>query len=177
MHVSDWFPTLVKLAGGSLNGTQPLDGFDQWPTISEAKASPRTELLHNIDILTPPSGTRLYPNLFDTRVRAAIRVGDMKLITGNPGDGSWVPPPEMPHSPHTTGNTRLSGSATQNVWLFNITADPEERVDLSHTHLDLVQQLLERLDYYNATAVPPRYPPDDPNSNPERHGGVWGPWQ
>ncbi|XP_025098632.1 arylsulfatase B-like [Pomacea canaliculata] len=102
VHVSDWFPTLVKLAGGSLNGTQPLDGFDQWPTVSEAKASPRTELLHNIDILTPPSGTRLYPNLFDTRVRAAIRVGDMKLITGNPGDGSWVPPPEMPHSTHTT---------------------------------------------------------------------------
>ena len=27
------------------------------------------------------------------------------------------------------------------------------------------------------TAVPPRYPKPDPNSNPGKHGGVWGPWE
>nr|KAG5690198.1 hypothetical protein BaRGS_016589 [Batillaria attramentaria] len=191
IHVSDWFPTLVGLARGTLNGTKPLDGFDQWDTISRNAPSPRKELLHNIDILYARNGRPVYPHTFDTSVRAAIRVGDYKLITGNPGNDSWVPPPEFEsryhgwskrrHSHHPADNGRVQNMhiepGQQNVWLFNITADPEERHDLSTSEPEVVKQLLQRLAYYNSTAVAPRFPKPDPKSNPKRHGGVWGPWE
>lgn len=84
-HVSDWFPTLVEgVAQGSLNGTR-LDGHNIWDSIIHANPSPRHDLLHNIDILTPKSGKPAYPNYFDTSVRAAYRFKDWKIITGNPG--------------------------------------------------------------------------------------------
>ena len=54
-------------------------------SFSTNRPSPRTQLLHNIDPLRKPAGKRLYLDSFDNRIRAAVRVGDMKLLTGNPG--------------------------------------------------------------------------------------------
>ena len=60
-----------------------------WPMefYRNGKPSPRKEILHNIDPLYPPIGKRMYKDTWDTRVRAALRVGNWKLITGDPG--SW----------------------------------------------------------------------------------------
>jgi len=173
IHVSDWYPTLVNLAKGSLNGTKPLDGFDQWGTISQSKPSPRKILLHNIDIMTKKKGVPMYNDTFDTSVRAAIRVGDMKLITGDPGNSSWIPPPHDT----LTFVPEVHDPADKNVWLFNITADPNEHNDLSASMPDLVKSMLGELDKLNATAIAPRFPPMDKRSNPALHGNVWGPWE
>ncbi|GAB1598613.1 arylsulfatase B [Argonauta hians] len=171
VHVSDWFPTLVKLAGGSLNGTKPLDGFDQWPAISEDKKSPRKEILHNIDPLFKKKGKSHFPDIFDTRARASLRHGDWKIITGDPGNSSWIPPP------HLNTSTVSMESSLKNIWLFNITADPNERHDVAGENLNVVEFMLNRLAFYNTSAVKCRFPPPDPNSNPKLHGDYWSPWQ
>ncbi|XP_041369203.1 arylsulfatase B-like [Gigantopelta aegis] len=174
IHISDWYPTLVGLAGGNLNGTKPLDGFDQWETISQGKPSPRKELLHNIDILYPKVGKPMFTDTFDTRIRAALRVGDWKIITGNPGNSSWIPPPDVSQDAPLS-HPRVDEK--KNVWLFNITDDPNEHRDLSNLHPNIVHTLLDQLLSYNNTAVPPRFPPSDPRCDPKLHGGVWGPWE
>jgi len=62
-HVVDWYPTLIGLAGGQPGKAKPLDGMNVWPTLSEGHASPRTEIVYNVEPF-----------------RAAIRQGDWKLI-------------------------------------------------------------------------------------------------
>ncbi len=63
IHVVDMYPTLARLAGASTAQCKPLDGLDVWPTISEGKASPRKEVVYNVEPF-----------------RAGIRQGDWKLI-------------------------------------------------------------------------------------------------
>jgi arylsulfatase A-like enzyme len=70
LHIVDLYPTLIRLAGGSLRQSMPLDGLDAWPTIAEGKPSPHEEILHNIE----PRG-------------AAIRRGDWKLLRLSPENG------------------------------------------------------------------------------------------
>ena len=63
MHVVDMYPTLAGLASAPTGKSKPMDGLDIWPTISEGKPSPRTEIVYNVEPF-----------------RAGIREGDWKLI-------------------------------------------------------------------------------------------------
>ena len=69
------------------------------------------------------------------------------------------------------------GNEEKNVWLFNIRDDPLEHMDLSETRRDVVKYLLDRLAYYNSTAVPVMWPDPDPKANPMLHGNAWVPWE
>ncbi|KAM9313007.1 arylsulfatase I [Gastrophryne carolinensis] len=180
MHITDWYPTLVKLAGGNISETEGLDGYDMWPSISEGKESERTEVLHNIDPLynLARSGSlEEGQGIWNTAIQASIRVKDFKLITGDPGYSDWIPPQTLTNFPGTWWNLeRHTDGSRKSVWLFNITADPYERHDLSAQKPEIVKELLMRLAHYNSSAIPVRYPNEDPRGNPELNGGAWGPW-
>jgi len=45
IHVTDMYPTLLGIAGARAEQTKPVDGIDQWDTITGAKPSPRKEML------------------------------------------------------------------------------------------------------------------------------------
>ncbi|XP_072039971.1 arylsulfatase B-like [Amphiura filiformis] len=177
IHITDWFPTFVQgLAGGSLNGTKPLDGFNVWETIRDKKPSVRTEILHNIDpMLTnteTPADFEDSPELFTPTTNAAIRVGDWKLITHEPTTGNWDVPPELA----STLTKPAVNNDYQPIWLFNIKSDPLETHDLSKAHPEKVRELLQKLQHYNITSVPVFYPNCDSRASPNRHSNLWVPW-
>ncbi|KAG8128528.1 hypothetical protein E2320_015365 [Naja naja] len=180
IHITDWYPTLVTLAGGNVSEADGLDGYNVWPAISEGKESPRTEILHNIDPLYNHAKYGSLENgfgIWNTAVQASLRVGDWKLLTGDPGYSDWIPPQTLTNFPGSWWNLeRLTDGVRQSVWLFNITADPYERYDLSDQHPDVVKALLLRLVHYNQTAIPVRYPAANPRAHPDFNGGAWGPW-
>lgn len=180
IHITDWFPTLVTLAGGEIDEDMHLDGYDIWEAISEKRPSPRVDILHNIDPMYTKARNGSWAagfGIWNTAIQSAIRVNHWKLLTGNPGYGDWVPPQSFTNVGLSRWhNERVSLSGGKSLWLFNITADPYERVDLSKKYPEVVKQLLRKLAQFNKSAVPVRYPPKDPRSNPKLNGGVWGPW-
>lgn len=81
MHMTDWMPTFLKLAGFKGNSTKQLnlDGVNQWNTINKNKRDSRTELVYNIK-----------------DDEGAIRVGDYKLLYGKPSLLGWYKTDIMP---------------------------------------------------------------------------------
>ena len=47
VHISDWFATLVGVAGGNI--TDDLDSIDQWGAIAGNADPPRNTMIYNLE--------------------------------------------------------------------------------------------------------------------------------
>jgi len=149
LHAVDWYPTLLKLAGASVDQTPPLDGRDAWPAITRGAPSPHDAILLNA---TPQAG--------------AVRVGDWKLIvrTGGASAQDDVHANDGPARPAASG-------AKGSVELFNLADDPYERTNLAGKNPDKVADLRARYESFARQALPPKSAPKAPGFKTPR---VWG---
>lgn len=171
-HASDWYATLVEGYAGltidpaSTGGPRPLDSLNLWPAILAGAASPRTEIIHQVN------------NSYFDEGASALRVGDMKLIRGAAGDNRTIAWPEREAKEVPLGlsgavveagtdhvrSTVLPGPvphACKPYCLYNITADPGESQDLARGNdpalRALAAQLIARLDAAGAEGPPHAY--------------------
>ncbi|KAM7431612.1 hypothetical protein ABFA07_017850 [Porites harrisoni] len=166
-HVTDWYPTLVNLADRSLDrrrtdaAIRQLDGFNIWRSLSEGDPSPRREIVHNI-----------------VDHKAAIRVGDMKLILNQTDRKRYIPPELVGSIPADQGKKGHCCKNVIDVGLYNITADPYEMVNLRNKFPDIVEALMTRVEYYRQGVVPPEKKPSVRKARKTaRRKGYWGPWE
>ena len=221
MHVTDWLPTLYTAAGGNPSDIKVTDGIDQWEVLSQNGKTKRTELLHNIDPISK---------------KAAIRVGEYKLLTGHISKtwGGWYPPwtSEVKDQGQISLNdldlaSGISDFVSKGVYysniesnnievydkteyndvafyskgtpvkitcgtkpanastncdpvkapcLYHIPSDPCEYNNIADDNKDIVNRLMDRLNHWTSSMVPPGNKPVDPAGNPRNLGGIWRPW-
>ncbi|PAZ01845.1 MAG: hypothetical protein CAK89_08050 [Opitutia bacterium AMD-G3] len=137
MHMVDWYPTLIKLGGGSLEQKLPLDGLDVWPTITQG--APTT---HDAILCVSTQGPAL----------AAVRMGEWKLIQANvvaeaaEGKNGQAAP---------KGKNAKSSGKYESIALYHLTADPGETKNLAAEQPERVKAMRTRLADLLKGAVPP----------------------
>ncbi|XP_052696726.1 arylsulfatase B-like [Crassostrea angulata] len=162
IHAVDWMPTVLSAAGGTADSK--LDGIDQWDSLRTARESKRNEFIY-IDDFRPEIGGH-----------AAIRIGDYKLIDGYPGlHQGWYKPDHVGYDLNEDVSTNCMRPFFDKMMLFNLQDDPNEHVDLSRKHPDIVKKLKSRLEYYHNQIVPANFPKNSASSAPTSYGGFWSP--
>jgi arylsulfatase A-like enzyme len=139
LHMVDWYPTLLKLGGASLDKEKqklPLDGKDLWAALTEGKPSPHQEILFNAE-----------PK------RGAIRVGDWKLVlNGNAGGGG-----DEEDAPQKAAKKKKGAAPEkETVELFDLSKDLGEKNNVAEANPDKVKELRARYEVYAKEARPPQ---------------------
>jgi arylsulfatase A-like enzyme len=142
VHVVDWYPTLLKLAGGSLEQKLPLDGMDIWPVITQGADTPHDALLLSAT----------------SYGKAGIRCGDWKLLRGA---GS-----KLADINDDDKGTEADSAAGGEDELYNLSSDIGEHNNLAAQHPDKVKELQDKLDLLLKNAVPCGRVEDDAGTAP-----------
>ncbi|MEQ1825838.1 MAG: arylsulfatase [Pirellula sp.] len=131
LHMSDWYPTLMKLTGTRFEQKLPLDGVDAWSAIALSKSLPVRDILINA---TPFSG--------------AIRRGKWKVVVngGQAADGF-------------DGEDVVAKASDDKLELFDLEKDPNEQTNLATAHPMVLEDLYKRWKGYQDAAVPPKTRP------------------
>jgi arylsulfatase A-like enzyme len=188
IHVVDWIPTLLAGVKGQLTEenkakvervlSEGRDGIDQWSMLMGDEPSKRNELLYNID-----------PNFDDDGFEGhgAIRIDDLKLIVGNPGDKDEHRQPDTMDYQKDKGKEQLLDSQTNKeklnpyitderaVFLYNVVEDPYENNNIAPENQDIVERMKVRLQEYQSSMIPPHTAAETTKGNPSNFGGVWSP--
>ena len=125
----DLFPTALKLAQATLPSDRPIDGFDLSPVLFGTGPSLRETMFYY-------RGDELF----------AIRKGKYKVhFQTAPGYPGFME--QMKFEPHDP------------PLLFNLAADPAEKIDLAKTHPEIVADLKAELEKHRVGLVPgkPQY--------------------
>ncbi|VDI79518.1 Hypothetical predicted protein [Mytilus galloprovincialis] len=151
-------PTILSAAGGGQ--VSGIDGLNMWPSISKGvPSSLRSEFIYNLD-----------DSLVPTIGRAAIRMGDYKLIEGFAGAwNGWYPVPE------TAEDVTINEPKVDYYQLYNLRDDPYEHNNLHTKEHSMLEKMKERLQEYRKYIVPPLNRKPDPASNPNKYNGYWTP--
>eukprot|EP01084_Bolivina_argentea_P263957 446958_1 len=186
MHSTDWLPTICDMVGVIPSNKSILDGFSMKHVIQNNNKSPRTEILHNID-----------PVNCHVDICGSIRINEWKLSVGNEVEGKgcisgWCYTYGIMNGSNYDNTTVKCGSnhvPIQNYSaapyngkpvLYNIIEDPCEYNNVAEENMDVVNQLYQRLAYYNSTQVTPLQllnPPEPNLANPVNFNGFWTSWR
>jgi arylsulfatase A-like enzyme len=140
LHIADWHPTLLRLAGAESASGVRYDGHDLWSALTDSSAAP----IHDHILINAAPGT------------GALRRGDWKLVVngqlkfkgGTPrASFAWADLLKESKLP-------LEDAARQQIELFNLADDPAESRNLADVQPKLVRELMERYEEYARAAVP-----------------------
>ena len=136
IHIVDWYPTLLKLGGASLEQKLPIDGVDLLPTLTATGKPQRDAILL---VGNNPS-------------RVAIRMGDWKLLLrgGHQGGENDQGAPRMKRKRRGGG-----AGAGGGLELYNLANDVGETTNVAQMQPEKVAELRTRLEAFLDEAVPP----------------------
>ena len=136
MHMVDWYPTLIKLAGGSLEQKLPIDGLDVWPMLTKGAASPHDAIL-SVSTQGP--------------ARAAVRMGDWKLLVSGNADADTG---EDDGAKKAKKKGKAAAGKYEPVALYNLVDDPSESKNVADSQPERVKAMRTRLAELLKDAVP-----------------------